>query len=73
MGHVLKFGWNRNKHQPHRKGAVGERDRPYAGGTATPEPSSIVSMSLVFGMVAYRRYRSKNRYFADTGEMNRLV
>jgi hypothetical protein len=34
--------------------------RFYAGGTATPEPSSIVSMSLVFGMVAYSRYRSKN-------------
>jgi hypothetical protein len=33
--------------------------RFYAGGTATPEPSSLVSISLVFGMMAYRRYRTK--------------
>ena len=39
--------------------------RFYAGSTATPEPSSIVSLSLLFGMVAYRRYRSRNRYFDD--------
>jgi hypothetical protein len=37
--------------------------RFYAGSTATPEPSSIVSLSLLFGMVAYRRYRSKNQHF----------